>query len=156
MVLPADAVVLFVQADRVGDDPGLTVAADDGGVKVVDDAETVAAELKGVGEGPRTVLAPVEEVLAVLSGGRVEVRHVHLVDGGTLDHRPTIIGKIVQHQALAVGEADPQRPALPLDLLARYGEARALGLDDVEGAQAWPLSDGAGAEVAGLRRQGDD
>ena len=71
-VLPEDAVVLLVHADRVGDRLTLAVLAGDRGVEVVDGAEAVATELERVHEreAPEAQLAGVEGVLPPVARAR--------------------------------------------------------------------------------------
>jgi hypothetical protein len=136
-VLPEDGVVFLVDADAVHDRLRFTVAVQVLHVEVADLAEAVAAEFEARGEGAGPVLTPVEEVLAVGRRVAVEVRNVHLVDGGTLQHGAldlTVeVVEFVEHETLAVAEAHPEGPVLPGHLAALDGEAGALRLHDVEG-----------------------
>ena len=69
-------------------------------------------------------------------GGRVGVGHDHLGDARAIDDRTfalaVAIADLVQHEAFARGEADAERPVLPLDLPAIDREARAILLHDIE------------------------
>ena len=63
VVLPEDAVILLMQADRVLHDRRLAVIVGDRHVEIMDMAEAIAAELQRVGELAETVFAGVERAL---------------------------------------------------------------------------------------------
>ena len=136
-VLPRDPGVLLVHADRVGDDDGLAVLVVDDPVEVVDVPDAVAPEGQRVREPPDAVLALVEDVLEAVRRRRVAVGHVHLGERGAVQHRAAraavVVGDVVQDEALARGEPDPQVPLLPAHRVPVDGEAGALGLGDVDG-----------------------
>ena len=131
-VLPGDAVVFLVQADGVRQGDGLAVVVVDHAVQVGDLAEAVAAEFQGVGEQPDAVLALVEHQLAVVHRAGVAVGDEHLAQARAVDDAAAVVADPVQHQALAGGEADPQVPLLPGQVVAVDAEARALVLGDVQ------------------------
>ncbi len=159
-VLPEDRVVLLVQADAVDDGLRFAVAVEVVDVEVADLAEAVAAELEARGERTGAVLAPVEEVLPVRRRVAVEVRDVHLVDRRAVQHRAldlaVAVAQVVQHEPLAVGEPDAERPVLPADLVSVDREAGAVRLHDVERRDLAVGTPGAGGVDAGLARHRDD
>src|ERR1700722_13993562 len=151
-MLPGDAMVLFVQADGVLHRERVAVVVVDDAVQVDDLAQAVAPELQRVGEQADAVLPLVEDQLAVVGQARVAVGDEHLAEGGTVDDRPAGVVDLVQDQALAGGEADPQVPLLPFQVVVPDGEAGALVLDDVE----WlDVGSGAVREVGDVVRVGD-
>ena len=110
------------------------------GVQVVDLAQAVAAELERVGQPADQVLTVVEVVLPVARRARIAVRHNHLRHRGPVDDRPlttvVVVADLVQRQALTGVEPDPHRPVLPADRVAVDGEARPLGLGDLDRLEA--------------------
>ena len=169
-VLPEDPGVLLVQADRVLDRHRLAPVVRDHAVEVADLAETVAAQLQGVGPDAEPELAHVEDVLAVLGGPGVAVGDEHLRQGGPVDDRAqdvsVLVADGVQHQALARCEADPEAPLLPPHLVAVDIEAGAIRLDDLELAEVRAraprhvghvvrVGEGLDRVVGGPRRNGD-
>ncbi len=144
----------------LGTSRGWPVAVGHHHVEVVDLAEAVAPEHQRVGLLAQQVLARVEVVLPEVNRPRVGVRHDHLGDGRAVDQRPfpASVGErdLVQDQALARVEADPEPPVLPRHHVVVDLEAGTLGLGDLQ----WPQR-GAGrpdvrgvVEVALLRRHG--
>jgi hypothetical protein len=81
-------------------------------------AEAVAAELQRGGHEPQAPLADVERRAAVVVGGRVAVGDDHLGEAQAVRDRPVVVGEGVEHEPLAVVEADPQRPLLPAQVVA--------------------------------------
>ena len=81
-------------------------------------------------------LADVERGLVVAV--RIGVRDDHLRVARAVEHAPrlavVVVGDLVEHEALPRAEADAQAPPLPADLVPVDGEARALGLGDVDRA----------------------
>ena len=135
-VLPADPEVLLVHADRVRDGQRLTVLVVGDGVEVVDLAQAVAAQLQRVQQQPDAVLALVEHVLDPVGRRGVAVGDVHLRQRGPVHDRahpaPVLVADLVQDQSLARGVAHPQPPLLPADGVPVHGEARTLGLGDLD------------------------
>ena len=131
-VLPEDAVVLLVDADGVLDGLGGAQVVGDDGVEVGDVAEAVAAQLQRVGAAGEHVLAVVEVVLPEPHGRRVGVRHHHLGHGRPVDDRPPVERDLVQRDALALVEPDPQVPLAPPHPVALDRERPALGLGDLD------------------------
>lgn len=72
-VLPADAIVLLMDANDIRSDFALAIRAGDHTVEVLDHAETVAAELQIVSAVPEAAVAEIEGLLAVEGGARVSV-----------------------------------------------------------------------------------
>lgn len=140
-VLEEDAVVFFVQADGVGHVDGLPAGgvAEDG-VKVVDGAEAVAAELERVGAEAEAVLADVKGVFAVVRRERVGVRNDHFGQRDAVKERAGVVAAVavahvVDDEAFAVVHGDAQVPVLPVDLVAADGERDAQRLLDDDGFQ---------------------
>ena len=133
-VLPGDAVVLFVQADGVLHRDRVAVVVVDDAVQVDDLAEAVAAEFERVGEQADAVLPLVEDQLAVVGQARVAVGDEHLGQARAVDDRAAGVVDLVQDQALAGGEADPQVPLLP----GRGGGPSTVKL----GPSCWTMSNG--------------
>ena len=77
-VLPQDAVVFFMQANRVGDGHHTAAAVIHHSVEIVDLPQAVAAEGQGVGQRADTVLAGIEGVLAVVVLAGVTVGNDHV------------------------------------------------------------------------------
>ena len=111
-VLPEEAEVLLVQADRVLDRVRAAGVVGERRVEVVDLAEAVAAELERVGEGAEAVLADVEGVAPVAARAGVSVRHEQLRERGPVEDRAAatavVVAQRVQHEPLARGEPDAQ------------------------------------------------
>ena len=135
-VLPQHPVVLLVDADRVLDRVRLAARVVQDRVEVGDLAEAVAAELERGGHQPEPPLADVERGAAVVVGRRVAVGHDHLGERqpvGDLAHAAAVlVAEGVDHEALAVVEAEPHRPLLPVQLVAVERERRAVGLGYLE------------------------
>src|SRR3954454_21460712 len=135
-VLPRDACVLLVHADRVLDRDGVAVLIVDDAVEVLDVPDAVASERQRVRQPPDAVLALVEHVLDPVRGRRIAVRHVHLRQAGAVDDRPqgaaVVVADLVQDETLARREADAQVPLLPLHVVPVDREAGALGLRDLD------------------------
>ncbi len=85
VVLPDDAIVLLVHADRVLHHERLALAVGGRHVEIVNVAEAVATELQRVGEHAEAVFAGVEGRLPEVIGGRIGIRHHHLGDAGAVD-----------------------------------------------------------------------
>ena len=157
-VLPEQAGVLLVQADRVRERDRLARAVADDGVEVVDQPEAVAAELERVRERPDQVLADVERALDVARRARIAVGHRHLADRRAVQDRAplaaVVVGELVQDEALAHRPAGAERPALPADQVALDREAGALRLHDLDRPHALAL--GPGHARAVLARLGRD
>jgi hypothetical protein len=119
-VLPEDAVVLLVHADRVADGVRLPAVVGEDGVEVVDLAQAVAAELERVGLLAEQVLPGVEVADPEPGRARVAVRDHHLGDRGAVDDRPLALAvreaDRVQDEPFAGIERDPQLPVLPRHL----------------------------------------
>ncbi len=135
-VLPTDAVVLLVDADRVRDRSRLPAGVVHDSVQVGDLAEAVAAELQRGGHEAQAPLADVERGPPVVIGGGVPVRDDHLGEREPVRDRPEAAAVAepygVQDQSLAVVEAQAQLPVLPGQLPAAQREGHSVGLADVQ------------------------
>jgi hypothetical protein len=134
-VLPEDAVVLLVHADRVADRLRVAEVVGDDRVGVVDVTEAVAAELEGVGVAGEHVLAAVEVVLPEPGRRGVGVGDDHLGDRGAVDDRAPVEADLVQGQALALVEPVAQVPAAPPHPVALDPERAAVRLGDLDRLQ---------------------
>ena len=101
------------------------------GVQVADLAQAVAAQFQRRGHEPETPLADVEGSPPVMVRRRVPVRHDHLRERHPVRDgpQPPAVGETdgVQHQSLAVVEAEPQLPVLPAQQPAVQGERHPAG-----------------------------
>ena len=102
----------------------------------MDVAEAVAAQLQRVGKLAEAVFAGIERAFPEMVGGRIGIGHDHVGDAGPVDDRPlalTIAKRdLVQHETLARGPADAERPVLPIDLPSLDRKARAVLLHDIQ------------------------
>jgi hypothetical protein len=137
-VLPQDAVVFLMQADRVLHDRRLAVIVGDRDVEIVDVPEAIAAQRQRIGELAQAVFAGVERALPEMVCGRIGIGHDHVGDAGPIDDRTFACavteGDLMQHETFARGPSHAERPVLPAYFPALDGKARAVLLDDVE----WP------------------
>ena len=67
-----------------------------------------------------------------------------------------VVGDLMQHEAFARGEADPQPPLLPAQLVARQREARPLRLGDLDRLEVRPPASRRGVVVGRLGGDADD
>ena len=141
-MLPQQAGVLLVQADRLPDRVRLAVRADEVDIEVADLPEAVAAELERVRHDPDPVLADVESVAPPLERPWIRVRDEQFRHRGAPDDRPypapVLVADGVQDEAFAGGEAEAKPPALPADLPAVDLEARSVRLSDLERLEVIP------------------
>ena len=125
-----------MQADRVLDHQRLARDVVHDRIEIADHAQAVAAQRQRVGHPADAVLADVEGVLAVMRGGRIAVGHDHLGERGAVEDPAqaavVVVGDLVQDQALAAGETHSELPLLPAHEVPLDGEARPLGLDDLQ------------------------
>ena len=155
-VLPEDAEILLVDADRVPDRPRPPALVRHRAVHVGDLAEAVAAQLQRVGQPPQPAhLARVERVLEILRRARIAVGHHHLRQRRAMADRPqprlrlppvrrmprprqrvrpriVPIPDLVQHQPLARVQRRPHLPLLPAQQVPLQRERRPLRLHDVQ------------------------
>ena len=105
-------------------------------VQVADLAQAVAAQGERGGHEAEAPLADVERGPPVVVRAGVPVRHHHLGEREPVRHRaePLAVGEgdLVQHEALAVVEAQPQLPVLPAEQVAVEREADPVGLADLQ------------------------
>ena len=99
-------------------------------------AEAVAAEFERVGELAQSILPGIERAFPEMVRGRIGVGNDHVGDAGPVDDRPlalTIAKRdLVQHETLARGPADAERPVLPIDLPAIDRKTRTVLLHDIQ------------------------
>ena len=135
-MLPGEAGIFLMQADRVFDRAWGAEQVRDHRVEIVDRAETVAAEFQRIGHSTKPDFAAVKHVLPVMAALRRAVRHDHLGDRGAIDDRPPSslmrIADCMENQALTAVEADAEVPVLPTDLVTVHAIAGACWLHDVE------------------------
>ena len=135
-MLPEDAVILFVHADRVFDRQRLAAAANHMGIEILNQPQAVAAQLQTVGARAHAVLADVEGVLAPLRRRRIAVGNDHLGQRGAIENGALlaliVVAQIVQRQSFTGIEADDEVPVLPANAVAVHTEARPFRLRDVE------------------------
>ena len=160
-VLPEDAEVLFVHADGVGDFHDASLGVIGHGVEIVDLAEAVAPEGKGVGQVADAVLSRVEGILAKVGCIGLAVGDHHLGQTGPVDYgasAPLVpIRYVVEHEPLPGRKPEAHVPLLPGNVPAVHGEAGALRLGDVDGLQVLSeLVDEVLRVVAVIRGQWDD
>ncbi len=138
-MLPEDAVVLLVDADRLRDRDrrAVLVAADR--IEVRDLAQAVAAERQRVGQLAETDVAGVEGVLPPVVGGGRPVGDDHLGQARPVDHRPepvaVLVADLVDDQALDRVHRHPQPPRAPGDVPVVDRHARPVGLVDLQRRQ---------------------
>ena len=159
-VLPEDAVVFFMQANRVGDGHHTAAAVVHHSVEIVDLPQAVAAEGKGVGQRADAVLAGVEGVLAVVVLAGVTVGNDHVRKRGPVDDGPNsslvVVTDVVDHQPFPGSETDAQAPLLPGDTVPVNLDASAFGLHDLQGFEVLSkLTHKFGSVIAGVGRQGN-
>ena len=143
-MLPQDAAVLLVHADRVAQP--LRAAA-------VGDERRIEEGRRGAGRAvaPRrvelvrvaaeAVLAGVKGVLEVVRVRRVGVRHDHLGEREAPRHRPRVERQRAQDGALARREADRELPPLPREQpVGAERKRRAVRLRSVQRRQRRPLA----------------
>ena len=151
-VLPEDPVVLLVHADAVLEHLRVAVLVGEGHVEVVNLAQAVAPERQRVGHAAESPFAGVEGVLPPVHRPGVAVGHHHLVDGRAVQDRadtaPVVVADGVQDQALVLLHRDAERPLLPAHEVALDGEARSLGLADLERLQVCAQRSDVVGEVA--------
>ncbi len=94
-MLPKDAVVFLVDADRLRDSEDLAAHRVHVRVEIGDIAEAVAAELQRIRELAEAVLADVEHILARVREIRRAVRHHHLHQRRTMQHGAPVIADVV-------------------------------------------------------------
>ena len=137
-VFPADAGVLFVDADDVVHWEGVARVVGDEGREVVDAAQAVAAEFEVVGHDAGAGVAEVEGGFAVEGGAGVGVGDVHVGEGEAVEEGAVVVADVIEDHAFTLVEAVAEGPLLPVDCvtgLAGWGDGKAgaLRLDYVEG-----------------------
>ena len=76
-MFPTDPVVLLVNADHVLTDARLTIALDKHGIKIFDDAQTIATKCEVIGRTASSSITKVEGLLAMKWRPRVTIRYSH-------------------------------------------------------------------------------
>ena len=107
-------------------------------VQVGDLPEAVAAALQGCRHEAEAPLADIEGGPPVMVRRGIPVGHHHLGQRQPVRDRPdpaaVVVSDLVQDHALAVVEADPQRPVLPAERIPGPGEGGPFRLTDLQ----WP------------------
>ena len=157
-VLPEDAEILLVHADRVLHQERLASAGREVRVEIADQPQAIAAQLEAVGAHPHPVFTDVEGVLAALRLSWVAIGHHHLRQRRPIEDGAVFVAiavaEVVERQPLAGIEPDHELPILPSDLIALDGKARALRLGDLQRLDVAALvGDAIGGVVARARRQ---
>src|SRR6185437_4362130 len=136
IMLPEDAEILLMQADRVLHRGWLAEIVGCRHVEIMDVAETIAAELERVGKLAQAIFTGIERALPEMVRGWIGIGHDHVGDAGAIDDRAHLaaIAKrdLMQDQALTRGPAGAEGEVLPAHLPAIDREARARLLRDVE------------------------
>jgi hypothetical protein len=91
--------------------------------------EAVTPKAKVVRIDARTIVSKVKRSFTWVRCARIAVRHKHLRQGETIEQTPAIVVDIVQSEAFAVVEANPECPLLPRDLLSFNYERRTFRLN---------------------------
>lgn len=135
-VLPTNTSVLLVNADHIGHINGVSLVIAQDRVEIVDTSQAVASKLEVVGHHASTRVTQVKGRLLVVGVARVCVGDVHVRQRQAVEQGAAIVSHIVEDHALALVEAHPEVPLLPVDdgrgSLVFNGETGALGLDDLE------------------------
>src|SRR5947207_12099777 len=116
-MLPEDAEILLMQADRVLHRGRLAEIIGYRHVEIMDVAEAIAAELEGIGELAQAVFAGIERALPEMVRGWIGIGHDHVGDAGAIDdraHLATIAKRdLMQDQTLARGPTNAEGEILP-------------------------------------------
>ena len=133
-VFPQDSVVLLVHADGVLDGERIAPAGAEVAVKILDVAQTIAAEFQTVRAIAETVFTGIEGVLARLLRSGIAVGNDHLGERTAVEHRahPAAVGvgERVEREAFPGIEPNDEVPFLPAHAIALHREARSFGLHD--------------------------
>ena len=131
-MLPANAVVLFVQADGVGQLLGLAVCTGDDGIEVLNDTQAVAANGQVIGHVTTATIAEIESLLTMVWGSWIGVwdrllllvlslvsarswlTH-HLTNSQPVHDTAAIVPDIVNRRTLTRVEGDTEPPLLPFN-----------------------------------------
>src|SRR3954452_24804894 len=102
-VLPKDAVVLFVHADRVLDHPRLAVLGRERRVEVADLADAITSEGEGRRHAAESPLPRVERVLPSVQWIGIAVGNDHLADRRSMQYRAkapvvVVVTDLMQHE----------------------------------------------------------
>ncbi len=93
-VFPADAVILFVDANDVLHGHGLAVGIRENGAKVVDGAQAVTAEFEIIGHHTCTGVTKIKGCFLVERGTGVGVGDVHVGKGETVEEASAVVADL--------------------------------------------------------------
>lgn len=160
-VLVEKTVVLFVNANSVLNDSGLTVTSGHHTIHVVDGTLAITTQLQGVGHETGTILTNVEGVLLVVRLLGAAVGDNHLNNGDTVEQSALAVlvhvvgANIRDDNTFTVVEANVHLVVGPRQLVATDLEGDTLGLSDVNGLEALVvvlIANKVGKEVVLLQR----
>ena len=111
-------------------------------IKIMDFAQTVAAQAERIGQITHTRLAGIQHVLPGVHGVTVAIGNHHVRQRGPIQDRPPLPGIVItqgmQDQAVLGVHADPERPLLPFHRVPIDPETRPLGLGNGNRFQIGP------------------
>ena len=156
-VLPQNAEVFFVDADRLVDVDGRAVVEAPGAVEIGDVAEAVTPQRERVHRAAERDLADIERILERLARAGLAVGHDHLGHAGAPHDRPPrpLIGprQRLEDDALGVVHDGSHIPVAPGDQVAvGHGEARTVRLGDVDRFEVVAIRNGPVVVVVRLGR----
>ena len=134
-VFPTDTGIHFVHADGILHLDWFTLLIVDPPVKVLDDAETVAAESEIVGSCAGAAFAEIVGGFAMVWRPGVAVGDRHLSESEAIEDGASVIADISKNGSFTVIESQSELPLLPIDDLGirvSDGETDTLGLRDVK------------------------
>jgi len=114
-VLPANTLILLMQADNVGVDLALTIIVDNDSVEVFDDTKTVTSEREVVGAISGATITKVKGLLSLERRTSICVGDSHLADGKSVGDTSSIVVNIVDNGTLTRVERDTETPLLPFN-----------------------------------------
>src|SRR6266446_5903616 len=144
-MLPENAEIFLVHADRIAYYLRLPLSIVDDRIKIVYFSQAVTAKDKAIGKHTNANLSCIENVFEVVRGRRVPVWHIHFGERRTIENgAPPFLVEIlhqVQYESLTWSKAGAEAPLLPGHLLSLNLEARAFWLRDRDRFQvrAWAL-----------------
>jgi hypothetical protein len=121
-VLPADAVILLMDADDVGHLEWIALRVVENGREVLDAAETIASELEVVSHDACAAVTKIESCLLVEWVAWISVWDVHVRKGQAIEEWTAIVVDIIEDHAFTEVEADLEVPLLPGDCMALLAE----------------------------------
>lgn len=114
-VLPANTLILLMQADNVGVDLALTIIVDNDSVEVFNNTKTVTSERKIVGAISGATITKVKGLLSLEGRTSICVGDSHLADGKSVGDTSSIVVNIVNNGTLTRVERDTETPLLPFN-----------------------------------------